>query len=59
MRIEALPPNRRVQLIAFGTRDRWVFEVGLCRAPRRRLMRRAFGPLVLSTVRGLAVLSEV
>jgi hypothetical protein len=30
------PPNTRLQLTAFGARDRAYFEVIWCRAPRRR-----------------------
>jgi len=34
-----LRPNRRLQLTAFGARDRGFFEIILCRAPRRQLKR--------------------
>jgi len=37
------PPNRRLQLTAFGARDRGFFEGSLCRAPRRQLKRSTFG----------------
>ena len=32
-------PNRRLQLTAFGARDRWFFDAFLCSAPRRQLKR--------------------
>src|SRR6266545_1854468 len=38
-----LPPNRRLQLTAFGARDRWHFSALLCGAPRRQLKRKALG----------------
>jgi len=38
-----MPSNRRLQLTAFGARDRCFFEGILGRAPRRQLKRRAFG----------------
>src|SRR6266511_908622 len=34
------PSNRRLQLTAFGARDRCYFEAILCSAPRRQLKRR-------------------
>ena len=37
------PPNRRLQLTAFGARDRGFFEVVLCSAPRRQLKRNTLG----------------
>jgi len=36
-------PNKRLQLTAFGARDRAVFEAILCRAPRRQLKRSTLG----------------
>jgi len=36
-------PNRRLQLTAFGARDRAVFDAISCSASRRRLMRKPFG----------------
>ncbi len=36
-------PNRRLQLTAFGARDRAFFEVVLCGAPRRQLKRNTLG----------------
>jgi len=38
-----LPSNRRLQLTAFGARDRGFFDVILCRAPRRQLKRNTLG----------------
>jgi hypothetical protein len=40
---ERLPPNKRLQLTAFGARDRVHFEAIVCRAPRRQLKRNPFG----------------
>jgi hypothetical protein len=39
----ALRSNRRLQLTAFGARDRGYFEGTLCHAPRRQLKRSTFG----------------
>jgi len=36
-------PNKRLQLTAFGARDRGFFEFILCRAPRRQLKRKTLG----------------
>jgi len=36
-------PNKRLQLTAFGARDRAFFEALLCRAPRRQLKRNTLG----------------
>jgi len=44
----AVPPNRRLQLTAFGARDRAFFEVILESAPRRQLKRRPLGCLIRS-----------
>jgi len=41
-----LPPNKRLQLTAFGARDRCYFEAILCRAPWRQLKRRPLGLLL-------------
>jgi len=38
-----LPSNRRLQLTAFGARDRWHFNAILRRAPRRQLKRKPLG----------------
>src|SRR4051794_851038 len=43
---DAMPapaPNTRLQLTAFGARDRGFFEVIVCCAPRRQLKRNPFG----------------
>jgi len=37
--LTASPPNRRLQLTAFGARDRAFFEVMWWSAPRRQLKR--------------------
>ncbi len=46
------PPNRRLQLTAFGARDRAFFEAILWSAPRRQLKRNPLGRLehVRSTI---------
>ena len=38
-----LRPNTRLQLTAFGVRDRGFFEVVVCSAPRRQRTRQALG----------------
>src|SRR6266540_3841357 len=43
LKLAAPPANRRLQLTAFGARDRRFFEALLCRAPRRQLKRRPLG----------------
>jgi len=50
------PPNRRLQLTAFGARDRWFFEIILCSAPRRQLKRVPFGGLLLVSMHGHTIL---
>ncbi len=54
------PPNRRLQLTAFGARDRGFFEVVLCSAPRRQLKRNTLGghhqaPLTIKAARWYGV----
>jgi hypothetical protein len=39
----AVPPNRRLQLTAFGARDLCYFGAIVCRAPRRQLKRSTLG----------------
>ena len=43
VRVNGVRPNRRLQLTAFGARDRCFFDVVLCRAPRRQLKRNTLG----------------
>jgi len=43
IRISTPPSNRRLQLTAFGARDRGFFALVLLSAPRRQLKRKPFG----------------
>jgi len=47
------PSNRRLQLTAFGARDRGFFEAILWSAPWRQLKRKPLGRFVLSSTQEL------
>src|SRR6266511_2530200 len=57
VRVNGVRPNRRLQLTAFGARDRAFFDVVLCRAPRRQLKRNTLDGALSHLIHTLSKLS--